>query len=240
MTPSNHRHTTPPHLSIPPPQYNFSSVYGLLEIWREDEARALSSKKLDTCSFDPKSTKDYVSSSLGDFSRLFQHLDWPIQSQASHTPESTDAESSNQDTPPSSLSDTALRIKGKEVRWTDEIHTEEASQLATLRDLHATPRKPRHRSPVKQKEIKNSADFESEAEDYLRPALVKTSQIWHPPAIPELRIDPQIIQPLDTLTREEKMDKLTRKLNRFKKAKSSSEGIHVFVDVSNIVIGMYF
>ena len=135
-------------------------------------------------------------------------------------------------------SDTALRIKGKEVRWTDELHSKEASQLATPPDKHTIPRKPRHRSPTKQREVKNSADFESEAEDYLRPALVKTPQLWHPPAIPEPRIDPQIIQPLDNLTREEKMAKLTDKLNRFKKPKSSNEGIHVFVDVSNIVIGV--
>jgi len=231
-------HNTQPTPPLPLPQYNFKSVYGLLEIWRDDESQALSKQHPDLCGFDPKSTKYDTSNSLGDFSRLFQHLEWPIERPVIRTSESTDTELSNQDTPPSSLSDTALRIKGKEVRWRDEIHTEGALQLVTPRDLQSVPRKPRHRSPVKQKEIKNSADFESEAEDYLRPALVKTPQIWLPPAIPLLRIDPQIIQPLDNLTRQEKMAKLTRKLKRFKKSPGSNDGIHVFVDVSNIVIGV--
>jgi len=240
MTPGDLNHTPLPTPPLPPPQYNFKSVYGLLEIWRDGEAQTLSSQHLNPCSFDPKSTKYNVSSSLGDFSRLFQHLDWPVESAVTRTPESTDAELSMQDTPPSSLSDTVRRIKGKEVRWRDEINTEEALHLITPRDLLNIPRKPRHRSPTKQKEVKNSADFESEAEDYLRPAIVTAPQLWHPPALPVLRIDPQIIQPLDTLTRQEKMDKLAKKLDRFKKPKNSNEGIHVFVDVSNIVIGVYF
>lgn len=233
MTSSDSKHSLP---SPPPslrrgPLWTFEPVYLALQLWREEKAQGLQNQDLDLpYSFNPKSNKYNLSSNLGDFNRLFQHLEWQIETSTSGTSTSTDGELSNHDSPPSSLSDKASRIKGKEVRWTDQIQ---------LKDLHTPLRKSNRKSANQRKEVKNTADFESEAEDYLRPALAKP-KLWTPPAIPVLRIDAQIIQPLDTLTYEEKMAKLDRKLNRLKKAGlSNEEGIHVFVDVSNIVIGVY-
>jgi hypothetical protein len=83
-----------------------------------------------------------------------------------------------------------------------------------------------------------------------------THVLWVPPPIPKIPFDPTVIQPIDTLTRKEKYVKLVQKLQKTFGSESealirmkpdqaareyggnnSPEGIHVFVDCSNIVIG---
>ena len=79
----------------------------------------------------------------------------------------------------------------------------------------------------------------------MRPAIVQKSKLWTPPPIPIAQIDPQIIQPLFSLTFAEKQAKLVQKLKQrinsyngeLNHIKTASDGIHVFVDCSNIVIG---
>jgi hypothetical protein len=72
-----------------------------------------------------------------------------------------------------------------------------------------------------------------------------------PPPIPTIRVDPSVIQPFYTLTVNEQKAKLVKKLlRRFPDESDISnsishvgnkddDGIHVFVDCSNIIIGFY-
>lgn len=83
-----------------------------------------------------------------------------------------------------------------------------------------------------------------------------THTLWVPPAIPKIPYDRTVIRPIETLTRKEKYAKLVKKLQRIfgpesdalvhmkpdqagkeYGGNSSPDGIHVFVDCSNIVIG---
>ena len=63
--------------------------------------------------------------------------------------------------------------------------------------------------------------------------------------VPSIPVEKQIIKPLDTLTFEEKMTKVISKLKMMDHLYNSNDsavsaaGIHVFVDCSNIVIGVY-
>jgi hypothetical protein len=72
-----------------------------------------------------------------------------------------------------------------------------------------------------------------------------------PPPIPTIKIDPSVVQPLHTLTVNEQKAKLVKKLlRRFpgetdvvnsisRIGNKDNDGIHIFVDCSNIVIGFY-
>jgi hypothetical protein len=73
-----------------------------------------------------------------------------------------------------------------------------------------------------------------------------------PPPIPEIQLDPSIIQPSYTLTVNEQKAKLVKKLLRkfpdetsnisnsiSRLGNTNDDGIHIFVDCSNIVIGFY-
>ncbi|KAH7369751.1 hypothetical protein BKA65DRAFT_444193 [Rhexocercosporidium sp. MPI-PUGE-AT-0058] len=87
----------------------------------------------------------------------------------------------------------------------------------------------------------------------LIPASVKVFETNSrpPPAIPKLYLDPSIVQPFLTLTAKEQKAKLIRKLaehftqeTKISKALSrlgttDPNGIHVFVDLSNIIIGFF-
>jgi hypothetical protein len=82
-----------------------------------------------------------------------------------------------------------------------------------------------------------------------------THSLWVPPPIPKIHSDPSVIWPIDTLTRKEKYAKLVKKLQnafaheqdiiqmRYDQAtkkyggNNSPDGLHIFVDCSNIVIG---
>jgi hypothetical protein len=75
--------------------------------------------------------------------------------------------------------------------------------------------------------------------------------IWPPPPVPAVCVDPSIIQPFYTLTVNEQKAKLVKKLlkkspREFDIINSISrlgnkhdDGIHIFVDCSNIIIGFY-
>ena len=82
-----------------------------------------------------------------------------------------------------------------------------------------------------------------------------THSLWAPPPILKIHRDPSVIWPIDTLTRKEKYAKLVKKLQdafayeqdiiqmKLDQAakeyggNNSPDGLHIFVDCSNIVIG---
>jgi hypothetical protein len=69
--------------------------------------------------------------------------------------------------------------------------------------------------------------------------------LWTSPTIPNIQVEPVIIQPLYVGTIEEKKGRLLRKLKkRFLMGSdqlgyNDQDGIHIFVDCSNIIIGFY-
>ncbi|PVH87905.1 hypothetical protein DL98DRAFT_648813 [Cadophora sp. DSE1049] len=88
----------------------------------------------------------------------------------------------------------------------------------------------------------------------LRPTLVPASvRLFDPipPPIPKIYLDPSIVQPILTLTAKEQKTKLIKKLaeqfsqeTKITRALSQlgttdPKGIHVFVDLSNIIIGFF-
>ncbi|KAG9246188.1 hypothetical protein BJ878DRAFT_498187 [Calycina marina] len=221
---------------------NWESTLELLEAYRTNQQKTQPSLCLDECKC--KHSDHVLSKSLGDFRKLFSHCNWNDNDSTPKITHSTDTEL--EDTLPSSLVlDTLQPNKGKNGRWTDEVLLKPVSGAGSHRSRELR----RHRATKCQKTtgqddyvkiIKNTADFESEVEDYLQPALSKTTKVWATPSIPNTPIDPHIIQLLETLTYEEKMAKLSNKLYQVPLFKSSAATpIHIFVDLSNIVIGFF-
>jgi len=179
----------------------------------------------------------------------------PLETSGSSDSSSHFSKRSQQSTPPSSLLGDAIHYDDfvdRKVRWRDEVHGSDLAQVrrrsrtsenSTLRphdedsETQSDRRSPRRkRRSRKSKEgsgpsiqtsndIKNTADFESEAEPEVfvgasRPTLVPSwvtgaqPKLWTPDGIPRLNVDPMIIQPLDTLTFEEKRAKLVKKIER--------------------------
>jgi len=252
----------------PPPTWDLGPIYDLLKAFRpgsptiEPSKGQLTHPRVPSPSrFNPKAN---VSQNLGDFNVLYKYLDLDVDLllnsgsrrnshdslESSFSDQGSASQKSLQSTPPSSslegpgsgtLQSNGL-IDRRKVRWTDEV---DGSDLARSRSR--TRAKKIHKSSP----IKNSADFDSETEPEsfhnlkLFPASVTPkSTLWVPPPIPNFYIDPMIIQPIDTLTIEEKRLKLVMKLNHkiaYRRIPSMEESrpLHIFVDCSNIVIGFY-
>ena len=199
---------------------------------------------------------------LGDFDRVFEFLGLPTEK---HRPrhESTGSSSttrSHHSTPPSSIPDETARFdefvaRVKGVRWTDEVDgTGLADRFDSEPELssphpHSAKHPERHRSSLNASAVKfaplsvvrESASFG----ELLAPRPKSEGSLWTPPSIPSIQVDPLIIQPIYYLTAEEKRAKLLQKLKANFQVASDSlgyvghDGIHVFVDCSNIIIGFY-
>jgi hypothetical protein len=249
--------------------WDFGTVYNLLESFRppdtpDDEPSrhqsSLSPPRIPSPSgFDPKIT---VPENLGDFNRLYEFLGLPTQEFPAR-PRNESIESSSSDpydvsqesthsSPPSSIPDSIHfnDFVDRKVRWRDEIG---GSNISTVK---ARPRSLTRRKTTRlSSHIKNSADFDSETEaetfirysNHLVPAWVTPQpqpqpKLWLPP-IPKSHKDPTFIQPIDTLTIEEKRAKLLKKLRKSvgfgPETTVTTKPLHIFVDCSNIIIGFY-
>ena len=250
------------------PPWDFAPIYDLLDAFNlplassdkpSDRGAAPPPLVSDSSHFSSKSKKP---ASLGDFGRLFEFLGVPV---ANHRPrhESTGSSSttrSHRSTPPSSLPGEAIHFdefvgRAKEVRWTDEVDgTDLAERFESEPEL---PRNRRHsskhlacrRNDLNPSTDKNEplavADGSTSLDPFWAPRPKSQKTLWVPPPIPAIEVDPLVIQPIYFLTAEEKKAKLLRKLRAKVQVASDSlgtkaqDGIHVFVDCSNIIIGFY-
>jgi hypothetical protein len=185
---------------------------------------------------------------LGDFNYLYEYLGvatgqnnrskhLSINSDSSLSSQSfvsSEATHSKTESPPSSLNGDAIQLDDfldlediRRVRWTDEMDGKEFPKLG---------RSPKNsRVSWQSPPIKNSADFDSDSEvetfrrthaHNLIPSWVTPQpKLWVPP-IPKTFPLPYIIQPIDTLTFEEKWAKLSKKLKH--KFGSASSKVSVF------------
>jgi hypothetical protein len=229
---------------------------------RRDSAPTPPQRLPSPSQFDPQVN---MPQSLGDFNRLYELLGLPtqgyplqirnksIESSGSSFSDLYDpTHVSPESTPPSPPPDVIKfdEIVNRKVRWTDQVDGLDAvdvRQRSSSRKRHT-----RLKSSSKSSNIKNSADFDSETdiETFRRvPALIPSwvtlqtapQKLWLPP-IPSAYADPTIIQPLETLTIEEKRTKLIKKLKLmidFGPTVDQERELHIFVDCSNIVIGFY-
>jgi hypothetical protein len=246
------------------PPWDFAPIYDLLHAFNsspsvEDDPadHGATPIPLDLDPSDP-SPKPGEPAKLGDFSRVYEFLGIPIERpRPGH--ESTGSPStapSHHSTPPSSIIGEAIHInevvdRVKEVRWTDQVDgTELADPFESEPELlpHSTRRRARRRG-----------SSNASADEFIRPDIAKKKfslapawarpkserSLWVPPPKPKIQVDPVIIQPIDSLTAEERKEKLLRKLKaRFRITSDSlgnkdQDGIHIFVDCSNIIIGFY-
>jgi len=102
-----------------------------------------------------------------------------------------------------------------------------------------------------------ASDFESEPEFYARPKP-RVRHLWAPTVEPQINLDPTVIKPFYTLTPAEKRLKIAKKLSSKLRLPSSAltsprildpipqpisnicnDGVHIFVDCSNIICGFY-
>lgn len=246
--------------------WDFEPIYQLIESFRDSQTlrdetpehqvfpSSFPPRIPSPSEFDPKIN---VPQNLGDFNRLYEFLGLPTQ-EISARPEiesieyatSSDPDNVSQEsthsTPPSSLPDTIQYedFVNRKVRWTDET-----VEVLDPVEVKRRSRRDMHRMPHKTSLIKNSADFDTdtETETYRRrpmlvPSWVTPSKLWLPP-ISKSAHDPTVIQPIETLTIEEKRAKLLKKLRKSvgfgSDSTATAKKLHVFVDCSNIIIGFY-
>jgi hypothetical protein len=244
-----------------PSPWDFQPVYEFLQAFRSPDA---SPSPPTPIAHSVPDLKPYVPKSLGDFSRIFETLSLPVdipprlqnESADSHSPPSSyDSEA----TPPSSAPDTEhfddyISKTAKGVKWKDEVNG---------RDLTESRRRStRSTATIDPSVIVQLLDGRSELSAPLVPASVTTSaksqrHIRPPSRIPLISVDRTVIQPLYTLIASEQKAKLVKKLLRkfgpepgsllksdptlplLPSGNTSPDGIHVFVDCSNIIIGFY-
>jgi hypothetical protein len=249
------------------PPWDFAPVYDILDAFKgqsidenpsEDGASPLPLVLVPSF-VHPTSRKP---TSLGDFDRIFEFLRSPREKhRARH--ESTGSSStvrSHHSTPPSSIPDDAVyfdkfvdRVKG--VRWTDQVAgTELAERDESEPELSSNrPRSARHLTRHRSFLSATAVEFahlsvareKASSDPLLAPRPKSEGSLWVPPSIPNIQVDPLIIQPMYYLTVEEKRAMLVRKLKAKFHVSShplghkDHDGIHVFVDCSNIIIGFY-
>lgn len=244
------------------PPWDFTPIYDLLDAFRPplspDNQFSQSSPVaptpiLDPTLFNPKSSEP---SSLGDFTRLYEFLGRPIQDVRPRQESNGSSSSSRPDysTPPSSITDDAVHVDDpvdtvKEVRWADEVDGAELTEQfeseaePSHRRLHHTRCRRRNRSSLSSLVDGSRPSSIEEEAFFVRPKSERS--LWVPPSAPKIHVDPMIIQPIEALTAEEKKERLIRKLKKGFGLKLESlgnkdqDGIHVFVDCSNIIIGFY-
>lgn len=256
------------------PSWDFAPIYDLLDSFKQSYNLSSGPAECQSSStpsspplripspseFDPKVD---LPQNLGDFNRLYHFLGLPIQEfppgprrdsieHGTASDPDTISEESAGSTPPSSLPDTIIHgdvADTRKVRWTDELEVKDSVKV------RRRSRSRNHRVCPKISRIKNSADFDSETEpetfrrnNYnLVPSWVTPQpKLWRSP-ISRTHHDPTIIQPIYTLTAEEKRAKLLKKLKKrvgngpklMATAGDIDDSLHIFVDCSNITIGFY-
>jgi hypothetical protein len=137
------------------------------------------------------------------------------------------------------------------VRWTDEVNREHFAPFVE-EDLRVQEDGPTRggKGKGKAREIRNSADFDTEPEEANQLPRSKSQKTWFqvPPreALPPTVFDQSYLYPQETLTLDEKRRKVIKKLKSrygvenpiiITASSRQSGGIHVFIDCSNIVIG---
>ena len=250
------------------PPWDFAPIYDLLDAFNlppaasdrpSDRGAAPHTLVSESSHFSSKSKKP---ASLGDFGRLFEFLGVPV---ANHRPrhESTGSSSttrSHHSTPPSSIPGEAIHFdefvgRAKEVHWTDEVdgidlaERFESEPEPSRNRPHSSKHLGRHRGDLNPFagafEPPIVANGTTSLSPFWAPHPKSQTALWLPPPIPRIHVDPLVIQPIYYLTAEEKKKQLLRKLKaKFYVASDSlgnkdQDGIHVFVDCSNIIIGFY-
>jgi hypothetical protein len=249
-----------------PSRWDFGPVYTLLDAFRLDTAVSDEPSDNSPASRPPISDRSHVShesreaASLGDFDHVFDHLRVPA---TNHRPRH-ESNGSSATGPSSSLAYEAIQSdedvsRTKEVRWTDEV---DGSDLAEQNNPKPEPKPKlarRRRHSTTSLRRRPIAPDPSAAESTPLPASTGDAysdpvSIFRPPKsqtpaliiFPQLnvKVDPLTLNPFYCLTPDEKKKKLLRKLKaRFgvepatKLDTKHPDGIHVFVDCSNIVIG---
>lgn len=205
--------------------------------------------------------------SLGDFNHVFDRLRVPPTNHLPrHESNGSSATGpSRPSTPLSSIPNKAIQSDEvvnhtKEVRWTDGV---DGSDLAEQHDPKPEPkpkvaRRRRHSSTTSFRRHPialgpsaaeptplpaSTSEACSDSVSIIRPPKSQTAALIIFPQL-NVRVDPLTLHPFYCLTPDEKQKKLLRKLKaRFgaepatKLGTKHPDGIHVFVDCSNIVIG---
>jgi hypothetical protein len=250
-----------------PSRWDFGPVYNLLDAFMPDTALSDEPSDNSPASRPPVSDRSHVShesrkaASLGDFDHVFDHLRVP-----GHESNGSSATGpSHLSTPLSSILDEAIPSdqvinRTKEVRWTDGLDGSdlveqndpkpEPKPMVARRRRHSSTTSFRHHpialgaSAVESTPLPASTgDACSDSVSIIRPPKSQTSAVIIFPQL-NIRVDPLTLHPFYCLTPDEKKKKLLRKLKaRFgvepatKLDTKHPDGIHVFVDCSNIVIG---
>ena len=244
-----------------PSPWDFQPVYEFLRAFRPPDT---SPSPPTPIAHSVPDSKPYVPKSLGDFSRIFETLSRPDDIPPKLQNESADSYSppsscSSEATPPSSTPDTEhfddyMSKTAKGVQWKDEVNGGDLTE--------SRRRSTRSTATIDPSVIVQLFNGRSELPAPLIPASVTTSAKSQrhrcpPSPIPFISVDRTVIQPLYTLTASEQKAKLVKKLLRkfgpepgsllksdpalalLTSGNTSLDGIHVFVDCSNIIIGFY-
>lgn len=243
------------------PLWDFGPVYNLFDTF--DRSRLLNDESLDHSAIPvppvPGShidTNPKKPSNLGDFDNVFSYLGQTVDKQLSEDEPTglSSAADSCQSTPSPPISDdviTRYEDLTKEVRWTDQLKGTGSAERSGSEPgppgghLHSA------RLLRRRKTILNASADEAATHGVAPLVSAWASRpksegvLWVPPPTPSIHIDPLVIQPIHPLTAEEKKAKLLRKLKaRYHVASDSlrskdQNGIHIFVDCSNVMIGFY-
>jgi hypothetical protein len=250
------------------PPFDFAPIYELLHAFNpspslDEKTSDHGAKNLPlpsgTSHHSPKSREP---TNLGDFGQLFESLGLPVENQRPRH-ESTGSSStarSHHSTPPTSIPDEAIHFdefvdRVKEVHWTDQV---EGTDLAE--GFESEPELSQSRTHSARRLDRRRSSLYASADEFIPRSVAKgkaslsalwtprpksQNSLWVPSLIPKIQVDPLIIQPIYNLTAEEKRGELLRKLKaRFEVPSDTlgnkdQDGIHVFVDCSNIIIGFY-
>lgn len=248
-----------------PPPWDFAPIYNLLDAFNHppppnDQVSDDGAESVLPVS-DPSDiiTESRKPSNLGDFHEVFLLLSQTVDEQhpRHESTGSSSAAGSNYSTPPSSILNEAIHLNDrvKEVRWTDQV---DGTDLAGF-ESEPVPSRDRSHSVRRLKRRQGPLDVSEDESTPLSPVKGNSTSLtpswaprpksegvlWVPPSTPKIDVDPLIIKPIHPRTADEKKAELMRKLKaRFEVASDSlgnkdPNGIHVFVDCSNIIIGFY-
>jgi hypothetical protein len=238
---------------------DFKNVFSLLDYFKYEQRTVATHPPLHL------DTNNSCSASLGDLGRVFELLGRPFVKPKtisdSETSRSAHSESPARPSSSSSVDSIAINFedfvaRGKEVRFADDVDGIPLEQFESENEPSSRKRS-NSRKPSTKRVLHIRSTLRPSALDFIpRPTLDGSSWLPHP-STPRIQFDRLVIQPKEFLTYTQKMDILVRKLRwlfeneqtllntnpglavRFFGGNNSPDGIHVFVDCSNIVIGFH-